>query len=77
MMPMDFIKMIQQGQNPQQLMLNYLKAQASQNPMSANLLNLAQNNKTREIEQIVRNMFQSRGLDFDKEFKAFREQYRL
>lgn len=77
MMPMDFIKMIQQGQNPQQLMLNFLQAQASQNPMSANLLNLAQNNKTGEIEQIARNMCQARGVDFDKAFKAFKEQYRF
>jgi hypothetical protein len=44
-------------------------------PMGANLLTLAKNGQGQEIEKIVRNLYEQRGLDFDKEFKAFREQY--
>ena len=44
-------------------------------PMGANLLTLAKNGQGQEIEKIVRNLYAQRGLDFDKEFKAFREQY--
>lgn len=40
MNPMDFIAMIKNGQNPQQMMLNIL--QQGNSPMSQNLFNLAQ-----------------------------------
>lgn len=72
MNPITFLQMIKSGKNPQQLMMNYLQNQASNSPMGANLLNLAQNNKTAEIEQIARNICKQRGVDFDKEFNAFK-----
>ena len=71
--PMQLIQMIKGGQNPQQLMLNILEGQAASNPMSANLLDLAKNGKTADIEQIVRNISKQRGIDFDKEFTAFKQ----
>jgi hypothetical protein len=40
--------------------------------MTANLLNLAKNGQTAQIEQIARNLLSQRGLDFDTEFTAFR-----
>ena len=40
--------------------------------MGVNLLNLARNNQTAEIEKIARNIVSQRGLDYDKEFNAFR-----
>lgn len=71
--PMQLIQMIKGGQNPQQLMLNILEGQAASNPMSANLLDLAKSGKTADIEQIVRNISKQRGVDFDKEFTAFKQ----
>ena len=71
--PMQLIQMIKGGQNPQQLMLNILEGQAASNPMSANLLDLAKSGKTADIEQIVRNISKQRGIDFDKEFTAFKQ----
>ena len=73
MNPMNFLQMIKSGQNPQQLVLNYLETQMQGSPMGANLLNLAKNNKTAEIEQIARNIYQSQGKDFDKEFNSFKQ----
>lgn len=70
--PMQLIQMIKSGQNPQQLMLSVLQSQAGNNPMMNNLLNLAKNGQTTQIEQIARNLYTSQGLDFDKEFQAFR-----
>lgn len=70
--PMTIIQMIKSGQNPQQLMLNFLESQTQNTPIGANLLNLARNNKTAEIEQIARNLCQSRGVDYDSEFNAFK-----
>ena len=75
--PMQFINQIRSGQNPQQLMLNFLEQQANNNPMGQNLLNLARNNQTQDIEQFARNMFASNGRDFDLEFKKFKDTFGL
>ena len=69
--PNRLIQMIKQGQNPQQLMLSILEGQAS-TPMGANLLKLARNGQTAQIEQIARNLCRERGVDFDQEFMNFR-----
>ena len=75
--PMQFINQIRSGQNPQQLMLNFLEQQANINPMGQNLLNLARNNQTQDIEQFARNMFASNGRDFDSEFKKSKDTFGL
>lgn len=72
--PNRLIQMIKNGQNPQQLMLSILEGQAG-TPMGANLLNLAKNNQTAEIEKIVRNLYSQQGRDFDQEFKAFKQMF--
>ena len=69
--PNRLIQMIRQGQNPQQLMLSILEGQAG-SPMGRNLLNLARNGQTQEIEKIARNSCKERGVDFDQEFTKFR-----
>ena len=69
--PMELIQMIRSGKNPQQLMLSVLEGQMGGTPMGANLLNLARNGQTKEIEQIARNLSQQQGIDFDKEFANF------
>ena len=73
--PMQLIMMIKQGQNPQQLMMNILETQMQDTPLGANLLNLARTNNTAGIEQIARNLAAQKGIDFDKEFNAFKQQY--
>ena len=73
MNPMDIIMMIQNGQNPQQIVLNILEeGVAANNPVAANLLNLAKNNRTADIERVARNLCAERGIDFDKEFNDFK-----
>ena len=37
------------------------------------ILELAKNNQTSEIEKIARNLMSQQGLDFDKEFLAFKQ----
>ena len=69
--PMLLVQAIKNGQNPQQLMLNILENNMSSTPMGANLYELARQGKTAEIEKIVRNIAQTRGVDFDKEFPNF------
>ena len=73
MNPMEIIAMIRNGQNPQQVMLSILeRGVAEGNPLMSNLLNLAKQNRTADIEQIARNICAERGVDFDKEFASFK-----
>ena len=58
--PNVLIQMIKQGKNPQQLMLNVLSGQAS-TPLGRNLLNLAHNGRTDELEKVVRNLYAQQG----------------
>lgn len=74
---MQFMQMIRSGGNPQQIMMNMLQQQAGNSPMGQNLLKMAQNNDGKGIEQVARNLCAQRGLDFDKEFAAFRQQLGL
>jgi hypothetical protein len=75
--PMQLIQMIRQGKNPQQLLTSILAGQAGTNPISANLLNMVQNNQYADIEKFARNYFAANGLDFDKEFTAFKQRFGL
>ena len=75
--PMQLIQMIKSGKNPQQLMLSILQQNAQGNPMFQNLMMIAKNNRTGDIEQIARNLAKEQGLDFDKEFAAFKQQFGL
>ena len=68
-----FMEMIKQGYNPQQVMISILQNQMRGTPVGDNLLRLAQNGDTMGIEKIARNMAIERGLDFDKEFAAFKK----
>lgn len=70
------VDMIRRGQNPQQVMMNLLQNMQS-TPMGSNLLNLARQNRTADIEQIARNVMKQQGRDFDTEFQAFRKIYGL
>jgi hypothetical protein len=54
-------------------MMNFLEAEMKGTPMGENLLTLAKNNDSTGIEKIVRNIYSQRGLDFDKEFMAFKQ----
>lgn len=75
--PTELLHQIREGQNPQQIMLSILEANLANTPMGANLLFLARNNRTTEIEQIVRNLAKEQGIDYDKEFTAFRKKLGL
>jgi len=72
----DFMQMAK-STNPQQLVMGMLQQQAQSNPIFANILTLAQNGNTQEIETIVRNMAKERGVDFDKEFNSFKQTFGL
>lgn len=70
--PMQLIQLIKYGSNPQQLIMNILQNQGRNNPILQNVADLAQKGDMSALEMIGRNLAQQRGLDFDKEFEAFK-----
>ena len=71
--PLDLINFVKSSSNPQQFMLNMLEERAGNNPMMQNLLQLAKQGKTKDIQQIARNTFKEQDRDFDKEFSDFKK----
>lgn len=69
-----FLGQIKGGKNPEQIMLNVLEQRMGGTPMGNNLISLARQGKTQEIEKIARNLIAQKGGDFDKEFNEFRKQ---
>ena len=76
MNPMQIIQMIRSGQNPQNMLIQALRQQGS-NPMTENLITMIQNNDRAGLEQLARNLAQSQGKDFDKEFASFKQKMGL
>ena len=75
--PIDIMSMIRNGQNPQQIMLRLLEQEASSTPLGKNLIELAKQNRSSDIERIARNLAKERGIDYDKEFNAFKQKLGL
>lgn len=73
--PAYLIMQMRQGKNPEQLMIDILEGEASQNPIMGNLLSMAKDNRTADIEKFARNLAKEQGIDFDKEFSRFKKQY--
>ena len=62
------------GVNPQQIIANMINKDS--NPMMQNLMKMAQNGNTQEVENFARNICKERGIDFEKEFSNFMKQIR-
>lgn len=73
MNPMQIIQMIRSGGNPQQIVMSMLNGQTINNPVLQNLLSLAQDGRINDIEAVAKNLMKERGLDYDKEFNAFKQ----
>jgi hypothetical protein len=75
--PMQLLQLIRKGKNPQQLIMGILEQQAQTNPIYKNLSSMAKEGRTKDIERFARNLVETQGYDFDKEFNAFRKHYGL
>lgn len=73
---MDFGQMLlnlKKSSNPQQFVLNFVESNLGNNPFFANLIALAKENKTQEMENIARNVFKEKGLDYDSELNKMKK----
>jgi hypothetical protein len=72
-----FMDQIKKGYRPEQVTMNLLESQMKGTPMGDNLIKLAREGNGAELERIARNLAAQRGIDFDKEFAAFRKKFGL
>lgn len=70
---LQLIQLVKNNPNPSAFVMQMLQAQSGNNPLFANLLNLAQNGNTAGLEDFARNVFKEKGLDFDQEFNSFKQ----
>ena len=73
---MQFIGNLRNG-NPEEMVMNMLQNSASGNPVLENLVNLAKNKDSAQIEAVARNLAKERGVDYDKEFNSFKRMFGL
>ena len=75
---MNIMQMIKGG-NPQQIIQQMLKdnCQFANNPIVMNMLDMAKSGDISGIEQIGKNIAKEKGIDFDKEFSKFKNQFHI
>lgn len=72
-----FMDQVKKGYRPEQVTMNLLESRMRGTPMGDNLIKLAREGNSAELERIARNLAAQRGIDFDKEFAAFRQKFGL
>jgi hypothetical protein len=72
-----FMDQVKKGYRPEQVTMNLLESRMRGTPMGDNLIKLAREGNSAELERIARNLATQRGIDFDKEFTAFRKMFGL
>ena len=71
MNPMDILRLIK---NPKDFVNNY--ARQNNNPILNNLIQMAQQNDVKGLENFARNLLQQKGITFDKEFGEFMKNFK-
>ena len=75
MNPMQMLQMLmKKGNNPQQMAEQMMQSMGGNNPMLGNLIQMAKDGNTKNIEQFARNICTSKGIDFDTQFADFMKQ---
>ena len=75
MNPMQMLQaLIKGGKKPQQMAEQMIQSMSGNNPMLGNLMQLAKDGNTKNIEQFARNICKSKGIDFDTQFADFMKQ---
>lgn len=76
MNPINIFQMMKAG--PQQFIQQMMgNNQIMNNPMVKNAVGMAQNGDLQGVEQMARNLCKEKGIDFDKAFSDFKNQFPL
>lgn len=73
MNPLNMIKGMMGNMNPKNMVMNMLKGNT--NPIFANLIEMANKNDVKGLENFARNYMKDQGKDFDKEFNDFKSMF--
>ena len=73
MNPLNMIKGMMGNMNPKNIVMNMLKNNT--NPIFANLIEMANKNDVKGLEQFARNYMKDNGRDYDKEFNDFKSMF--
>lgn len=74
----NIMQMLQALGNPQQLMNNLMgNNQMMSNPMIKNAVNMAQKGDSQGLEQLVRNIAQTKGVNVDEMFQQVKSQIKF
>ena len=73
MNPLNMIKGMMGNMNPKNIVMNMLKNNT--NPIFANLIEMANKNDVKGLEQFARNYMKDNGRDYDKEFNEFKSMF--
>lgn len=73
MNPLNMIKDMMGNMNPKNIAMNMLKNNT--NPIFANLIEMANKNDVKGLENFARNYMKDKGRDYDKEFNDFKSMF--
>ena len=66
------ISALKQGGSPQKIVMQMMQTMAPQNNMFSQMINMANNGKTRKKKNKAREIFNQNGRSFDSEFNNFK-----
>lgn len=73
MNPLNMLKGMMGNMNPKNIAMNMLKNNT--NPIFANLIEMANKNDVKGLENFARNYMKDKGRDYDKEFNDFKSMF--
>lgn len=72
--PMEFFKMFKAMKNPQEAIIEM--AGGNNNPILKNAVEMAKNGNNEGVMQLAQNLCKEKGIDFEKDFKKFSQDYK-
>ena len=73
---MNPMQMLQGMRNPQQFLQQMMgNSIVMKNPIARNAMQMAKRGDSKGIEQMARNLCKEKGIDFDKSFSDFKNQF--
>lgn len=72
--PMNMIKMMMGKMSPKDIAMKMLESNS--NPVFGNLIDMANKGDTKGVEDFARNVMKEKGMDYDKEFSEFMNNFK-
>lgn len=73
--PMQMMWMLNGKSSPMQIMQSMLGGQAQNNPLFQRAQEMSKGKSPQEVEQVIRNLCQQRGIDYDSALQQFQSQF--